>query len=58
MKQPDEILTPKELAVLFKVTVPWVYQQTHYNKIPSFKVNGHLRFSKNAVLKHFGYDSN
>jgi predicted DNA-binding transcriptional regulator AlpA len=52
----NELLTPKELAAYLKMSVRQIYNMTmkptraqQKDPLPMMKVNGNLRFSKNAV---------
>jgi excisionase family DNA binding protein len=55
--ESDEILVPEQVAQLLQIPLQLVYRKTMMGQkeIPHFKVGKYLRFSKNAVLKHFGY---
>lgn len=52
----DELLTTKEVARLFKVSVQTIKNYIYWGRIQSFKTpGGHHRIRKQDVLKHFGY---
>lgn len=49
---PQDIVTPEELAARLKVRRSWIYEQMRHigpRTIPHFKVGRHLRFSWAAV---------
>ena len=51
---PQDILTPEELAARLKVRRSWIYEQMRHigpRTIPHFKVGRHLRFSWAAVCE-------
>ncbi len=45
----DNLLTPKDLASMLKVSQASVYRLIEGRKIPFFKVGGSLRFAKDDV---------
>lgn len=51
---PDEILTPQEVADLFKLkNVKTVYAWAQAGKIPSHHIGGSLRFFKQELIDFF-----
>jgi excisionase family DNA binding protein len=48
-EQEDIIFTVDELASYLKVTKSWVYERTHLNEIPYYKVGKFIRFRKKDV---------
>ncbi len=49
---PQDILTPKELAVRLKVPESWVFEKTRkrqQNPLPVFRIGRYLRFNWSAV---------
>ena len=53
MEQPgaEEILTPAEVAALFKIHVNTVYRLVNDGVIPGIKIGRGWRFSKRDLLK-------
>jgi excisionase family DNA binding protein len=52
MLQPQEILTPAEVASRLKVPETWVYEKTRKrcgHALPCFRIGRYLRFSWPAV---------
>jgi excisionase family DNA binding protein len=39
------------LSSYLKVSKQWVYERTHLNEIPLYKIEGHLRFKKSEIDK-------
>jgi len=55
-QEPDEILTPDELAELFKIPKSKIYamtMKTGPGSIPRFKVGRDLRFKRSEVITWF-----
>lgn len=49
----DELLTPDEVAVLLKVTKPWLYAQVQRGRFPAVRFNGRsLRFKASDVQRY------
>ena len=48
----DNLLTPKDLALMLKVSIASIYRLIEGRKIPYFKVGGSLRFSKDDISKY------
>ncbi len=49
----DELLTPDEVAVLLKVTKPWLYAQVQRGRFPTVRFNGRsLRFKASDVQRY------
>lgn len=48
----DNLLTPKDLALMFKVSIASIYRLIESRKIPFYKVGGSLRFSKDDISKY------
>ena len=46
----EELLSPKELARILKVSQPCVYKWTERGIIPHFRLEGSIRFSRDDVL--------
>ena len=42
----DELFNIQDVCNYFKVSKQWVYERTHLNEIPFYKIDGHLRFKK------------
>jgi predicted DNA-binding transcriptional regulator AlpA len=62
---PSDILTPEELAELFKVPVTWVYEKTttraavrDADPLPYRKLGRYLRFNRSDVLAWFERQAN
>jgi excisionase family DNA binding protein len=54
--QPQEILTPEEVAALLRVSLTWVYEKSRRrqkNPLPTVRIGRYLRFSRTAVLSWF-----
>ncbi len=54
--QPDELLTPEELAALLKVPKSWIFEQTRKRAkvrngrpLPCLRLGKYLRFSRSEV---------
>lgn len=55
-QQPQEILTPEEVAALLRVSLTWVYEKSRRrqkNPLPTVRIGRYLRFSRTAVLAWF-----
>jgi excisionase family DNA binding protein len=48
----DELMTPVELAKVFKKSLAWVYSMVAKRIIPFHKIQGTLRFSKTEIEKY------
>ena len=48
--EQDEILTYPEAAEVLKVSLRTMYRLVADGKVPSFRVGGSTRFSRNALL--------
>ena len=50
----DEIITPKEVAKLFKTSRPWPYQMAYRGRLPYHKIGEKLiRFKRSDVERFF-----
>jgi excisionase family DNA binding protein len=47
----DELFNIQDVCNYFKVSKQWVYERTHLNEIPFYKIDGHLRFKKIELNK-------
>lgn len=50
-KNPEELLTPEELAERLKVPVSWVYEQSRQGNIPTHRLGRYIRFDVREVLE-------
>ena len=50
-RENDVIFDVPGLAAYLKVSTKWIYERTHLNEIPYFKIGGHLRFKKSTIDK-------
>lgn len=50
-KNPEELLTPEELAGKLKLPVSWVYEQSRQGKIPTRRIGRYIRFDLAEVLE-------
>ena len=48
-KQPDNVLTIKELSIYLKIPKSTLYKLVREGKVPSQKVGRHLRFHREAI---------
>ncbi len=48
-QEEDTVFDVKGLCEYLKVSDKWVYERTHLNEIPYFKVKGLLRFRKKDI---------
>ena len=44
------LITPEEVAKIFKVKQSTVYKWVKHNKIPHIRISGTVRFSQNAIM--------
>ena len=54
VREPDEILTPDDLAAIWKVPKSKIYaltMKTGPDSIPRFKIGRHLRFKRSIIEK-------
>ena len=57
----NEILTPEEVAALFRVNPSWVYEKSRRrckDPLPVHRIGKYLRFHRAEVLEWFGRTSN
>jgi len=47
----DELLDVQGACSYLKVSKQWIYERTHLNEIPFYKMEGHLRFKKSELDK-------
>jgi excisionase family DNA binding protein len=50
-KENDAIFDVQGLSSYLKVSKQWVYERTHLNEIPFYKIEGHVRFKKSDIDK-------
>ena len=57
MLDPENILTPQELAERLKVPLSWVFEKTRArcrNQIPCLRIGRYVRFDWTAVVRWLG----
>ena len=53
--KPEELLTPHEIAEIFKVPVSWVYSRTRNrkgDKLPHIRLGKYIRFYEDDVRRY------
>lgn len=48
----DNLITPKELSELFKISLASIYRLVDKRALPFYKIGGNLRFSKNDIERY------
>jgi len=48
----DNLITPRELSRLFKVSIASIYRLVDKRSLPFYKVGGNLRFSKTDIEEY------
>ena len=53
--EESKLVTPKELALILKVPISWIYQRTRLGvqAIPHIKMGKYIRFDPGVVLDFF-----